>query len=105
MRIYRADTGNPDKDKSPDAVASTPRKRTYIAIGSHVFRANRVFIIAVALLASLSIMWPGYPLFSGIEPFILGLPLSFAWMILWVIIGFAAMVALYISDNKEEHTD
>lgn len=77
-------------------------KRTYIEIGSHRIRANRFFIVFIAFLASLSIMWPVYPLFSGIEPLIFGLPVSFAWIILWVIISFAALYALYLSDNKQE---
>lgn len=47
-------------------------------------------------------MWPGYALLSGYEPFILGLPLSFAWVIFWVIIGFLSMLYLYISDNRAE---
>lgn len=79
--------------------------RTLIQIGSHTLRANRVFILIVAFLASLSIMWPGYPLFANIEPLILGLPLSFAWIILWVVLMFIALLLLYFSDNKDEETD
>ena len=79
--------------------------RTLIQVGSHTFRANRFFILIMAFLASLSIMWPGYPLFADVEPFILGVPLSFAWIILWVILMFIALLLLYFSDNKEEETD
>lgn len=59
-------------------------------------------ISLIAIIISLAIMWPVYPFFSGIEPFILGLPLSFAWIILWVIIGFISLLWLYFSDNKDE---
>jgi len=80
-------------------------KRTLIQIGNRTYRANRVFIIILSILASLAIMWPGYPLFAGIEPLILGLPLSFAWIIFWVILMFIALLLLYFSDNKEGETD
>ncbi len=77
-------------------------KQTVILVGESTYRANRVFIVIMAIIMFWATMWPGYPLFSGIEPMILGLPLSFAWVILWVIIGFLCMLALYFSDNKEE---
>lgn len=54
------------------------------------------------LITSLAIIWPGHAIFSSATPLIFGFPLSFAWIILWVIIGFAAMLGLYLSD---EHKD
>jgi len=76
--------------------------RTWLYIGEHKLRLNRVMISILTVIISIAIMWPIYPLFSGIEPFIFGLPLSFAWIILWVIIGFVSMIWLYLSDNKDE---
>ena len=78
------------------------KKRTIFVIGNYRIRANRVFIIIIAILLFLATIWPGYPLFAGVEPMILGLPLSFAWLILCVLISFISMLALYFSDNKEE---
>lgn len=81
------------------------KKRHYLVIGHATFRLNRILFSVVMLITSFFLLWPGYTFFSSATPFIAGLPLSFAWVILWVIIGFAAMLALYISDNKDSETD
>ena len=65
-------------------------------------RRNRIIFVAVLLVATLAVIWPGHALFSSATPLIFGFPLSFAWIILWVIIGFAAMLGLYLTD---EHKD
>ncbi len=91
MRINRTKTDN--------------GSRTWLQVGSKKYRLNRIIFSIVMILATLSVIWPGYALFSSATPLILGLPLSFAWIILWVIIGFAAMLALYFSDNKDPETD
>ncbi len=45
------------------------------------------------LVCVLAVCWPGQAYIGGrIEPFILGLPFSFAWTILWVITTFLALV-------------
>jgi hypothetical protein len=48
------------------------------------------------------LIWPGYSIFSSATPLILGFPLSFAWIIFCTIIGFTALLALYLSDYKED---
>lgn len=65
-------------------------------------RKSRLMIFIFSILAFLSIMWPGYAHFADYEPFILGIPLSFAWIILWVILSFVAMMSMYILDNRDE---
>lgn len=67
-------------------------------------RGRKVFV-AVMLIATAAIIWPGYALFSSAEPLIFGFPLSFAWIIFWVMISFAAMMGLYLSDSKHENRD
>lgn len=81
------------------------KKQLWLVIGDSAFRMNRILFSAVMLIAAFFLIWPGYTFFSSATPFIIGLPLSFAWVILWVIIGFAAMLSLYISDNKDSETD
>lgn len=61
-------------------------------------RRRRLFIMVV-LVAALALIAPVYPLFGGIRPLILGLPLSFAWVVLWLGIVFAALVWVYQSDR------
>ncbi|WP_234570586.1 hypothetical protein [Rhodohalobacter sp. 614A] len=53
-------------------------------------------------LISLMIIWPGYTIFSSATPFILGFPLSFAWIIFSTIAGFIALLLLYRSDYKSK---
>ncbi len=51
--------------------------------------------LAVCLLA---VVWPGQAYIGGrIEPFVLGLPFSFAWTIMWVIATFVALVLYHMA--------
>lgn len=54
------------------------------------------------ILTALAIIWPGHALFASATPLILGFPLSFAWIILWGIIGFTAMLGLYLNDSHDD---
>lgn len=65
-------------------------------------RRNRLFFAAVFLITALAVIWPGHAIFSSATPLIFGFPLSFIWIILWVIIGFAAMLGLYLTDKHED---
>ena len=65
-------------------------------------RLSRLVFIFVITLTSLAIIWPGHAIFSSATPLIFGFPLSFAWIILWVIIGFAALLGLYLSDSQND---
>lgn len=62
---------------------------------------RRVFF-GLMLMVQLSIIWPGFALFSAAEPLILGFPLSFAWLIAMLLLGFAAFVGLYVLDNRQQ---
>lgn len=65
-------------------------------------RRSRLIFITVIILTALAVIWPGHALFSSAMPLLFGFPLSFAWIILWVIISFAAMLGLYISDSHDD---
>lgn len=91
MKIYKSETEN--------------GKRSWLVIGNREFRLNRVLFSLVMILATFSTIWPGYTLFASPTPLVLGLPLSLAWNILWVVITFFAMLALHFSDNKDPETD
>jgi hypothetical protein len=66
---------------------------------SKAYRTRRLVFLSVLILGLLSIIWPIYPLFGDIRPFILGLPLSFAWPIIWLVIIFLALLFLYRTDR------
>lgn len=64
-------------------------------------RRRRILFVAAYLLVTASLVWPIYPVFSGIHPLILGLPLSLAWIVLALLAGFAAVLALYLTEDEE----
>jgi membrane protein implicated in regulation of membrane protease activity len=66
-------------------------------------RRSRLIFIAVIIITALAIIWPGHAIFASATPLVLGFPLSFAWIILWVLIGFAAMLGLYLADSHDDH--
>ena len=68
---------------------------------SSSYRKRRLLFASVLLLAILALIWPIYPMFSGTTPQILGLPLSFAWVVLWLLITFVGLVWLYRRDEAE----
>ena len=63
---------------------------------------SRIIFLIVIILTSVAIIWPGHAIFSSATPLIFGFPLSFAWIILWVIIGFAALLGLYLTDSHHD---
>lgn len=73
---------------------------------TRTYRRNRIVFVIVMAVICLAINWPIYPLFSGIYPLILGFPLSFAWIIVCLLISMAALILLYRWDithiNDEE---
>lgn len=58
-------------------------------------RFRRTAFSILLLIATVALIWPVYPLVSGIRPLILGLPLSLAWVVLWLAIVFSALIWLY----------
>lgn len=58
-----------------------------------------IFLISV-LFIQLALIWPIYPLFGNARPFILGLPLSFFWMIVVLTAAFLLVLWYYLTDTK-----
>lgn len=61
---------------------------------------RKVIFLVGLLIIQLSLIWPIYPLFSTVEPMILGLPLSFAWVVFVLIAAFSLLLWYYLSDPK-----
>lgn len=59
---------------------------------------RKIFFLIALLVIQLSLIWPVYPLFSHIYPLILGLPLSFAWIIFVLFAAFFLLLWYYLSD-------
>lgn len=66
------------------------------------FRRRRIAFVAVLSVAAFVLIWPGYVPFSTARPFILGLPLSMAWVVLWLLIIFFVALWLYLKDLSAE---
>jgi membrane protein implicated in regulation of membrane protease activity len=64
-------------------------------------RTRLIFGITMGLI-TFFLIWPGYTLFSHAEPLVLGFPLSFAWVIFCTLVGFAALLGLYLSDHHQK---
>lgn len=54
---------------------------------------RKALFAAYVLLATVMLVWPLYPLFAGdIGVRVLGVPLSLAWHVGWILCTFAALV-------------
>jgi len=62
-------------------------------------KRKTIFLIGL-LFIQLGLIWPVYPLFSDIYPLILGLPLSFAWVIVVLFAAFFLLLWYYLSDPQ-----
>ena len=56
-----------------------------------IYGAATVVFFAIFLAT----MWPIYPLFNRIRPFVLGMPASLFYLIVLVFVGFFSLLALY----------
>jgi len=55
----------------------------------------------VTVISGLALIWPVYPLAGSIRPYVLGLPLSFAWVVGWLVVMFVALVLFYRTDATD----
>jgi hypothetical protein len=64
---------------------------------------NALFsIFVVGCVGALT--WPGYAWFGNrIEPYVLGLPFSLAWVVGWVVLGFLVLAGYHLSGPSENH--
>jgi hypothetical protein len=51
-------------------------------------------------IVTLAMLWPIYPVFSGIRPMFLGLPLSLAYLAALLTLSFCAGLALYLWEDR-----
>jgi hypothetical protein len=47
-----------------------------------------------------ALVWPVYPLFADIRPRVLGMPLSLAWVVGWVLASFLGLLAVYLWESR-----
>ena len=61
---------------------------------------RKIIFLVGLLIIQLCLIWPIYPMVSTIEPMILGLPFSFAWVVIVLIAAFSLLLWYYLSDPK-----
>lgn len=91
---------NPTRDPGPPSGLVFFRSD---ASRSH--RRRRQIFVGLYLLAGSAVLWPVYPQFATAEPRILGLPLSFTWVIGALLAGFAALLWFYLGDDDPRSAD
>ena len=65
---------------------------------SHLTKSERrIYGAATAAFFAifLATMWPIYPLFNRIRPFVFGVPFSLVYLVILVFVGFLSLLALY----------
>ncbi|WP_026533678.1 hypothetical protein [Arthrobacter sp. H14] len=65
---------------------------------------NKIFII-VCVVAFLPLIFPLFGIANSATPIVLGLPFNFFWVILWVLIVFAAVIVLYFLDPENKQRE
>jgi hypothetical protein len=58
--------------------------------------AYAVFVVAIILV----MIFPLYGLGNSIEPRVLGLPFSMVWVIFWILVEMAGLIAFYLLDER-----
>lgn len=65
-------------------------------------KRRRQIFAAIYVLVMTLLVWPVFPVFSGYEPLIFGLPLSFAWVVMVLLLMFGALIWLFRSEDHDE---
>jgi len=64
-------------------------------------RPRSLLLGAYVLLCLGMLIWPGYARFgNSIEPYVLGLPFSLAWIVGWVLLTFGVLVVFHVAAER-----
>ncbi|HET7921990.1 MAG TPA: hypothetical protein VFM15_04475 [Gammaproteobacteria bacterium] len=58
------------------------------------------WLLGVMLLVLVLLIWPVYAWVPAVHPFVLGLPFSFAWLVLCILIAFVALLLTFRADMR-----
>ena len=88
---------------SPDDIPSGP---VFSSLEEAPSRKRRLLLFTVvAAVAGLALIWPIYPSVASIQPYVLGLPFSLAWVVGWLVVVFVALVLLYHSEEVDSDAE
>ncbi len=64
---------------------------------------RHVLFAVYAVICLGAMTWPGYAWFgNSIEPYVLGVPFSLAWVVGWVVLTFLALVLYHAAGELSE---
>jgi TRAP-type C4-dicarboxylate transport system permease small subunit len=74
--------------------------------GSRTGRTRDVLLAIYVVVCIAALVWPGYDWFGNrIEPFVLGVPFSLAWVAGWVLLTFVVLSVYHLSAPRERGRD
>jgi len=62
-------------------------------------RRYRLVFSFMCIAYLLAMIWPVHAVFSTVYPFVLGLPFSIFWLLVWNLLLAGALVVLYLGDH------
>ena len=66
-------------------------------------KLRHVLFAIYVMLCLGAMIWPGYAWYgNSIEPYVLGLPFSLAWIMGWVMLTFFVLVAYNATDEEKD---
>lgn len=87
------------KESSPPDSASPKGLTLFTPDKPPAYRRQRLIFVAILVVVEVCLIWPIYPLASRIEPTILGLPFALVWVIINLLVVFAALIWLFRSES------
>lgn len=77
-------------------------------VPSHLTPGERRVYVGVAVFfvaLFFALIWPVYPLFSGLRPLVLGVPLSLAYVVALLLLGFGVLLGLFVWEGRRLDRD
>lgn len=62
--------------------------------GADRTRVNRLFVIFMVAL-TLILVFPIYGVANRVEPYVLGMPFSLAWIVFWTLVEFIVLILFF----------
>ena len=64
-------------------------------------RRRRLIFLSVELVLGSALLWPIFPRIADVEPLVLGLPFSLAWVVASLLSSFAMLVWLFRGEPRD----
>jgi amino acid transporter len=85
----------------PDAPDDLPNGLVFPGLQDDTRRGPLLVFLVATVVSGLALVWPVYPIAGGTRPYLLGLPLSFAWVVGGLVVMFVALVLFYRADEAD----